>query len=75
MWRGASKTCPNRFRYNGFKVINDSRSTIGDQVIKKVASIKENTRDTDFIARYGGEEFVIICNNLIYFLLLNYLKR
>tara|TARA_B100001245_G_scaffold236513_1_gene227949 strand:- start:6341 stop:7945 length:1605 start_codon:yes stop_codon:yes gene_type:complete len=48
-----------------FKAINDNYGhTVGDQVIKKIASIiKENTRDTDFVARYGGEEFVIICSN------------
>ncbi len=48
-----------------FKSINDKYGhTVGDQVIRKIATIiKDNIGENDYIARYGGEEFVIICND------------
>ncbi|ACF12830.1 diguanylate cyclase and serine/threonine protein kinase with TPR repeats [Chloroherpeton thalassium ATCC 35110] len=45
-----------------FKKVNDNFShQVGDEVLKKVASIfRENVRAGDLVARYGGEEFVFI---------------
>ena len=45
-----------------FKKVNDTYGHLsGDIVLKTVAkTIKEKTRDSDFVARYGGEEFAII---------------
>lgn len=45
-----------------FKIINDTLShEFGDKVLKKVAeTIKECTRQIDFVARHGGDEFVVI---------------
>lgn len=50
---------------DNFKKINDTYGhDHGDMVLKKVATIIENTtRSTDFIFRYGGEEFVIVLPN------------
>jgi diguanylate cyclase (GGDEF)-like protein len=49
---------------DNFKVVNDTYGhTIGDDLLKKVASIlKTNTRKTDYIARLGGDEFIILFN-------------
>lgn len=45
-----------------FKRINDTYGhMIGDEVLRNIASlIEETVRDTDIVARYGGEEIVII---------------
>jgi diguanylate cyclase (GGDEF)-like protein len=45
-----------------FKLLNDQCGHhIGDQVLRRVASLLEqDMRDLDTLARYGGEEFVII---------------
>ncbi|MFZ5471890.1 MAG: diguanylate cyclase [Myxococcota bacterium] len=45
-----------------FKSVNDTYGhPVGDQVLKGVAKILEDTaRDTDLVARYGGEEFAIV---------------
>jgi diguanylate cyclase (GGDEF)-like protein len=45
-----------------FKKFNDTYGhQIGDEVLKKVASIiKERTRKSDIAARYGGEEFAVV---------------
>lgn len=45
-----------------FKDINDRwNHTIGDEVLKRVAShLKDNSRDFDLVARWGGEEFAIL---------------
>lgn len=49
-----------------FKFINDTYGhLIGDQIIKKVASIFESClRIDDFITRKGGDEFLILLNDL-----------
>jgi len=46
-----------------FKSFNDTYGhQIGDQVLKTVARLLENSvRDVDIVARYGGEEFIVIC--------------
>lgn len=45
-----------------FKKINDNYGhECGDEVLKRVANVMNNTvRETDFVGRWGGEEFVII---------------
>lgn len=49
-----------------FKSVNDTYGhEIGDQVIKKVASLTNSViKDTGYVARYGGEEFVVILPNV-----------
>jgi len=49
-----------------FKYINDTYGhSIGDMVIKKVASlIKENIKGQDMVARFGGEEFCVALKNI-----------
>jgi diguanylate cyclase len=49
-----------------FKKINDGYGhTVGDEVLKKVAStIKETFRLNDFVARYGGEEFSVMIDRI-----------
>jgi len=48
-----------------FKKINDSHGhQAGDEVLKRVAQIfNETMRTSDVLARYGGEEFVILLAN------------
>lgn len=50
---------------DNFKFINDSFGHLyGDQVIKKVADVIEETiRDGDVLGRYGGEEFIVILSD------------
>ena len=45
-----------------FKLINDNYGhDIGDQMLKRVASILQTTfRDEDYIIRFGGDEFVVL---------------
>ena len=49
-----------------FKKINDGYGhTVGDEILKKIAStIKKTFRLNDFVARYGGEEFSIIIDRI-----------
>ncbi|WP_111978008.1 sensor domain-containing diguanylate cyclase [Algibacillus agarilyticus] len=50
---------------DNFKKINDTQGhDVGDEVLKRVAKLLDNTtRGTDFAARWGGEEFVILLFN------------
>lgn len=50
---------------DNFKLINDNYGhAVGDEVLKKVASVfMENLREDDFVARWGGEEFIMIINH------------
>lgn len=47
---------------DNFKHYNDTNGhQLGDEVLKKVASIlKAGVRESDMVARYGGEEFVVV---------------
>ncbi|MBZ0107253.1 MAG: GGDEF domain-containing protein [Candidatus Scalindua rubra] len=49
-----------------FKKVNDEYGhTVGDEILKKVAStIKETFRLNDFVARYGGEEFSVMIDRI-----------
>ncbi len=46
-----------------FKRINDTQGhNVGDQVLRRLASIISNrVRTTDFAGRWGGEEFLVLC--------------
>jgi len=48
-----------------FKQVNDTYGhDVGDEVIKRLASIMKNSvRDSDMPVRYGGEEFIILLMN------------
>ncbi|MFP4040669.1 MAG: GGDEF domain-containing protein, partial [Desulfosudaceae bacterium] len=48
-----------------FKTVNDTYGHLaGDTVLKEFArTLKENTRNEDYVTRYGGEEFFIIFVN------------
>ena len=49
-----------------FKAFNDSFGHLtGDQVLRLVASVKNNLKGKDTAARYGGEEFVVVLPNTI----------
>ena len=44
-----------------FKKVNDTHGHVaGDEVLKRVAEIVEQTLDDSFVCRYGGEEFIIV---------------
>jgi diguanylate cyclase (GGDEF)-like protein len=45
-----------------FKSVNDSTEyEFGDEVLRQVAAtLKRNTRETDYAARFGGDEFVVL---------------
>ena len=49
-----------------FKLINDNYGhDIGDQMLKRVASILQTTfREEDYIIRFGGDEFVVLIPGL-----------
>ena len=49
-----------------FKKVNDDYGhTVGDEILKRVAStIKDTFRLNDFVARYGGEEFSVMIDRI-----------
>ena len=51
------------FDVDHFKSVNDNWGhQVGDQVLKKVSHVIQDTiRKTDIAGRYGGEEFMVIC--------------
>lgn len=54
------------FDLDRFKQVNDSYGhAVGDEVlIRVVAAVQANVRETDRIFRWGGDEFVLVCHGL-----------
>ncbi|KIG13196.1 diguanylate cyclase/phosphodiesterase [Enhygromyxa salina] len=54
------------FDIDHFKRCNDTHGhRAGDHVLKEVSgTVRDNTREGDFVARYGGEEFAVIIHGL-----------
>jgi diguanylate cyclase (GGDEF)-like protein len=49
------------FDLDHFKQINDAFShAVGDEVLRRVGGIIQQSRKEDFAARYGGEEFALV---------------
>jgi diguanylate cyclase (GGDEF)-like protein len=49
------------FDLDHFKQVNDAFShAVGDEVLRRVGGILEQSRKEDFAARYGGEEFALV---------------
>ncbi len=60
-----------------FKKVNDEYGhTIGDEILKRVATtIKETFRLNDFVARYGGEEFSVLIDRIDSHYIMNACER
>jgi diguanylate cyclase (GGDEF)-like protein len=49
------------FDLDHFKQINDTFShAVGDEVLRRIGAILNQSRKEDFAARYGGEEFALV---------------
>jgi diguanylate cyclase (GGDEF)-like protein len=49
------------FDLDHFKQINDTFShAVGDEVLRRIGAILNQSRKEDFVARYGGEEFALV---------------